>query len=93
MVSIVVKQKTTKHASLLRTKTLTEANAGEQAKAVLRREAGGEQGLEDIVGKGQGDDGLIGRVNHQHGDPQTQEPGTKKKNQGGWHGVRDACEA
>lgn len=60
-------------------KTLTEANAGEQAEAALRRKAGGEQGLEDVVGKGQRDHGLIGRVYHQQGDPQTQEP--EKKNE------------
>lgn len=79
---------------------LTEADGGQQTQAVLWGEAGGEEGLQDVVGERQRDHGLIGRVDDQHGDPQTQEPGTKKKGDGGggggWGGGRvtntEACE-
>ncbi len=58
---------------------LTEADGSEQAEAILRREAGGEQRLQDVVGKRQRDHGLVGRVDDQHGDPQTQETETKRR--------------
>lgn len=61
---------------------LTQADSSQQTQASLRREAGGEQRLQDVVGKGQRNHGLVGRVDHQHGDPQTQEPGTKRKEGG-----------
>ena len=61
---------------------LTEADSSQQTQAVLRREARGEQRLQDVVGKGQRDHGLVGRVDHQHGDPQTQEPETKGREGG-----------
>lgn len=63
---------------------LTEADGSQQAQATLRREAGGEQGLQHVVGKGQRDHSLVGRVDHQHGDPQTQEP--EEKREGGREG-------
>lgn len=48
---------------------LTEADGSQQAEAVLRGEAGGEQRLQDVVGEGQRDHGLVCRVYHQHSDP------------------------
>lgn len=48
---------------------LTEADGSQQTEAVLRGEAGGEQRLQDVVGERQGDHGLVGRVDDQHGDP------------------------
>lgn len=62
---------------------LTEADGSQQTQAVLRWEAGGEQWLQHVVGKGQCNHGLVGRVNDQHGDPETQEPEGKKREEGG----------
>lgn len=62
-----------KHKSLL-----TEADGSQQTQAVLRREAGGEQRLQDVVGESQRDHGLVGRVDDQHGDPQPQEPAKRR---------------
>lgn len=67
---------------------LTEADGGQETQAVLRREAGGEQRLQDVVGKRQRDHGLVGRVDHQHGDPQPQEPEQEHK-RGGLQAVRN----
>lgn len=61
---------------------LTEADGSQQPQAVLWGEAGGEEGLQDVVGERQRDHSLIGGVDDQHGDPQTQEPGTKKGQEG-----------
>ncbi|RCU34645.1 hypothetical protein DVA81_19170, partial [Acinetobacter baumannii] len=43
---------------------------------------GGEERLQDVVGKRQRDHGLVGRVDHKHGDPQTQEPETERRDDG-----------
>lgn len=58
---------------------LTEADGSQQTQAILWREACGEQRLQDVVGKGQRNHSLVGRVDHQHSDPQTQEPETKRR--------------
>ena len=51
---------------------LTQTDAGQQPQAILWWEAGGEERLEDVVGEGQSDHSLVGRVDDQHGDPQSQ---------------------
>lgn len=51
--------------------SLTEADGSQQAQAVLWWKAGGEERLQDVVGERQRDHSLVGRVDHQHGDPQT----------------------
>lgn len=61
---------------------LTQADGRQQSQAVFWREAGGEQRLQHIVGERQSDHGLVGRVDDQHGDPQTQEPERKRKEVG-----------
>lgn len=58
---------------------LTEADGSQQTQAALWREAGGEQWLQHVVGKGQRNHGLVGRVNDQHSDPETQEPEGRKR--------------
>lgn len=54
-------------------KVLTQADGSQQAQAVLRGEAGGEEGLQHVVGEGKGDNGLVSGVDDQHSDPQSQE--------------------
>lgn len=68
--------------------TLTEADGSQQTQAALRREAGGEQRLQHVVGKGQRNHGLVGRVDHQNGNPETQEPAGMQSGGRGGHGGR-----
>lgn len=57
----------------METKRRTQADGGQETQGNLWRQAGGEERLQDVDGKGESDHGLAGRVNHQHGDPQAQE--------------------
>lgn len=53
---------------------LTQADGSQEAQAGLRGEAGREERLQHVVGEGEGDDSLVGGVDHQHSNPQPQEP-------------------
>lgn len=44
--------------------TYTQADGRQETQGGLRGQAGGEERLQDIVGEGESDDGLAGRVNH-----------------------------
>lgn len=57
---------------------LTETNGSQEPQAILRWKAGGKQRLENVVGEGQSDHSLVGWVNDQHGNPQSQEPAGKR---------------
>lgn len=49
--------------------SLTQADGSQESQAGLRGEAGREEWLQHIVGEGEGDDSLVGRVDHQHSNP------------------------
>lgn len=53
---------------------LTQADGSQEAQARFRGEAGREERLQHVVGKGEGNDCLVGGVDHQHSNPQPQEP-------------------
>lgn len=53
---------------------LTQADGSQEAQARLRGEAGREERLQHVVGEGEGDDSLVGGVDHQNSNPQPQEP-------------------
>lgn len=54
--------------------SLTQTDGCQQTQAVLGGEAGGKQRLQDVVGEGQCNHCLVGGIDDQHGNPQTQEP-------------------
>lgn len=53
---------------------LTQADGSQESQTRLWGEAGREEWLQHIVGEGEGDDSLVGGVDHQHSNPQPQEP-------------------
>lgn len=53
---------------------LTQADGSEQTQTILWGEAGGEQRLQDVVGKGESNNRLVSGVDHQHSNPQPQKP-------------------
>lgn len=51
---------------------LTQADGSQQTQGGVWGQAGGEQGLQDVVGEGERNHSLVGGVDNQQGDPQTQ---------------------
>lgn len=60
---------------------LTETDSSQHTEAALWWKAGGEQRLQDVVGEGERDHGLVRRVDDQHGNPQSQEPEAQSEGQ------------
>lgn len=58
---------------------LTQADRSHQAQAILWGEAGGEEGLQDVVWEGESDHSLVSGVDYQHRNPQTQKAGGTTK--------------
>jgi hypothetical protein len=54
--------------------SLTQTDGSQESQTGLRGEAGREERLQHVVGEGEGDDSLVGGVDHQHSNPQPQEP-------------------
>lgn len=57
----------------MKIKRRTQADGCQETQGDLWRKAGGEERLQDVDRKGEGDHGLARRVDHQHSDPQAQE--------------------
>lgn len=61
-------------------KTLTETGGGQHPCCHVGRDAVWEDGLQDVAGEGEGDDGQRGRVHDEHSAPQQQKPAGEQGN-------------
>ena len=54
-------------------RSLTDETGSNESDSVFRRVALGVEGLEDVVGEGEGDDGVAGRHDDEEGGPEVEE--------------------
>lgn len=58
---------------------LTQADRSQQAQGIFWREAGREEGLQDVVGEGESDHSLVCGVDDQHRNPKPQKAGVQHR--------------
>lgn len=59
-------------------KPLTQTGGGQHPRGHVRRNTVGEDGLQDVAGESERDDGQRGRIHDEDGAPQQEKPGRER---------------